>query len=300
VGVGPEVVAAAVAAAAAVGVGPQAAAAVATAEAAPEAAVAAAAAQQSAVDYLPSLAIFGRCCLQWAEQLTDHADGLLLLAYAKAQQQRQQDIRPVPELHAESAPIVCIPGLRPGKPGVPVDRLESFIETLSQWVRGVEAPAVLKQLAAAACSPQQLQQQLDALLAAQQGTWQGLTDASLAALVQQLRVTGLMLCSIAVPHFCNQPCVWEPQRSHRGAAGVRAQLPVCGVPYGPLLWARVSAGCLEAADARVQGAGSRDSSSHLVAAAPANRVGQGRPCPWWPYQCLPGFAACSCCGCVLS
>ena len=240
-GVGPEVVAAAVAAAAAVGVGPQAAAAVATAEAAmgaaPEAAVAAAAAQQSAVDYLPSLAIFGHCCLQWAEQLQDHADGLLLLAYAKAQQQRQQDDRPLPELHAESAPLVCIPGLRPGKPGVPVDRLESFLDTLSQWVRGVEAPAVLTTAAAAA----------------------GCTASSSAG--DTAGADRCFTCSTgaavagdwahAVQHRCatllRQPCVWEPQRSHRGAAGVGAQLPVCGVPYGPLLWAGMSAGGLEAA-----------------------------------------------------
>jgi hypothetical protein len=63
--------------------------------------------------------------------------------------------------------------------------------------------AALTQLAAAGCAPQQLQQQLDALLTALQDPQQ--MDAGLAALVQQLQATGRMLCSIAVPHFCNNP-----------------------------------------------------------------------------------------------
>jgi hypothetical protein len=69
----------------------------------------------------------------------------------------------------------------------------------------IEAPAALAQLQAAGCSPQQLQHQLQALLFAAQGTQQGLTGASLAALVQQLQAVGAMLCSIAVLHFCNNP-----------------------------------------------------------------------------------------------
>jgi hypothetical protein len=61
------------------------------------------------------------------------------------------------------------------------------------------------QLAAAGCTPPQLQQQLKALLSAQQETQQGLKDASLSALVQQLQVTGAMLSNIPVQHFCNNP-----------------------------------------------------------------------------------------------
>jgi uncharacterized membrane protein YgcG len=208
-----------VAVAAVVGDGPgpaAAAAAAAVTGVAPEAAVAAAAAQQPAVDYLPSLVIFGRCCLQWAEQLERQKTGLLLLAHCAEVQQEQssssssraaavqlQQESLLYELHNEGPALVCIPGLRQGKSGMPVDSMESLIDSLAQWVSGLQAPAVLSQLAAAGCAQQQLQQQLDALLAAQQGTRQGLTDASLAALVQQLRMTGRMLCGIAVPHFCN-------------------------------------------------------------------------------------------------
>jgi hypothetical protein len=80
--------------------------------------------------------------------------------------------------------------------------LESLAATVREWVGDLDAPTHA-QLVAAGCAPQQLQQQLDALLSAQQGTHQGLTDASLAALVQQLQATGAMLSRIAVPHFCN-------------------------------------------------------------------------------------------------
>jgi hypothetical protein len=159
-----------------------------------------AAAQQPAVEYLPSLVIFGRCCLQWAEQLQQQAEGLILLAAALLQQEREyQDAL----LYVHSVANVCIPGMRQEAVTLRGERLESLVGMMSGWVGGLESAACLGQLAAAGCSPQQLQQQLDALLAAQPRTLQELTEASLAALVQQLQVTGRMLCSIAVPHFCN-------------------------------------------------------------------------------------------------
>jgi hypothetical protein len=144
--------------------------------------------------------LFGRCCLQWAEQLLQQAAGLLLLASGTLQQGRQlQDAL----LHQHSVANVSIPGLRDEAATLPDERLESLVATMSGWVGCRESAACVDQLAAAGCSAQQLQQQLDVLLAAQQGTQQVLTDASLAALVQQLQVTGRMLCGIAVPHFCN-------------------------------------------------------------------------------------------------
>ena len=60
--------------------------------------------------------------------------------------------------------------------------------------------------AAAGGDPQQFRHQLEALSAAQQVVRQeGVTDASIAPLVQQLQATGVLLSSIAVPHFCNTP-----------------------------------------------------------------------------------------------
>ena len=164
------------------------------------AATAAGAAQQPAVDYLPSLVIFGRCCLQWAEQLQQQAQGLILLAAALLQQERQYQEA---LLYEHSVANLCVPGLRQEAATLPGEMLESLVGMVFGWVGGLESAACLEQLAAAGCSPQQLQQRLDLLLAAQQGTQQGLTEASLAALVQQLQVTGRMLCGIAVPHFCN-------------------------------------------------------------------------------------------------
>jgi hypothetical protein len=145
------------------------------------------------VSYLPSLVIVGRCLLQWAGQLQQRAP----------EQQHQHGTPRVP-LFEFSAARVCIPGCRQGSVILPGEWMESLVATVAEWVGGIDSPAI-QQLTAAGCSPQQLQQQLDALLAAQQGTQQRLTDASLAALVQQLQVTGAMLSSISVPHFCNNP-----------------------------------------------------------------------------------------------
>ena len=81
---------------------------------------------------------------------------------------------------------------------------------VASWMGGVTSPGVHAALAAADGGDlQQFRQQLEALSAAQAAVRQeGFTEASLAALVQQLQATGLMLSSIAVPHFCNNPaCV---------------------------------------------------------------------------------------------
>jgi hypothetical protein len=162
---------------------------------------AAAATQQPTVALLPSLVIFGRCCLQWAEQLRQLAPEVLLLASGALEADQCGDA----VLHGCSAAVVCIPGLHLTAVLIPRDSVEGLELAVSEWVGGLVAPAALAQLEAAGCAPQLLQQQLDTLLSAQQGTEQGLTDASLAAFVQQLQATGVMLCNIAVPHFCNNP-----------------------------------------------------------------------------------------------
>jgi hypothetical protein len=161
----------------------------------PKGSAAAVAAQQPATDYLPSLVIFGRCCLQWAEQLQQKTPQLLLLASGLLQQEQRHAL-----LHDHSAGLVCVPAVRQAVPFTPADTLENLIAAVTGWLGNRELPS------AADSAPGQLQQQqLDALLLAQQGTQQGLTEASLTALAQQLRATGVMFCSIAVPHFCNNP-----------------------------------------------------------------------------------------------
>jgi hypothetical protein len=163
-----------------------------------------AAAAQPAVSYLPSLVLFGRCLLWWAQQLGQQSRELVLLGPLQLQQQQPPQGSTL--LYEHGAARVCIPGLQEGSAITPIERLESLAATVCEWVGGmlISSPAYA-QLAAAGCSPEQLQQQLGALLSTQQGTQQGLTDASLAALVQQLQATGAMLCNIAVPHFCNNP-----------------------------------------------------------------------------------------------
>jgi hypothetical protein len=154
----------------------------------------------AAVSLLPSLVIFGRCLLQWAHQLQQQVPQLLLVE-AGDLQQTPQDV-----MGDYSAAHVCIPasGLRPGSSINRAGKLESLAAAVSRWVAGIDLPAQ-KQVIAAGCSPQQLLPQVKALLSAQHGTQQGLTDTSLAALVQQLQATGAMLTKIAVPGFCNNP-----------------------------------------------------------------------------------------------
>jgi hypothetical protein len=166
------------------------------------AATAAPAAQLPAVDCLPSLVIVGRCCLQWAQQVQQLAPKLLLLNSAASEQPEQGQEQLNALLNEYSVAVVCIPSLQQTALSIGVVRsntLESVIGAVSGWVGGLgsSAASAFAQLKAAGCAPQQLQQQLQALLAAQ--------HASLALLEQQLQATGAMLCNIAVPHFCNNP-----------------------------------------------------------------------------------------------
>jgi hypothetical protein len=158
---------------------------------------------QPEVEYLPSLVIFGRCCLVWAEQLRQQApDLLMLLAFGAAPQQQQQ----ATVLAEHSAASICIPGLQPAESC----GLQQSMATVSSWVGGLMSPEAHAALAAAVGGDlQQFRQHLQALSAAQAALLQqGVRDASLTALVQQLQATGVMLSSIAVPHFCNNPaCV---------------------------------------------------------------------------------------------
>jgi hypothetical protein len=155
----------------------------------------AAAAQLPEVDFLPSLVIFGRCCLQWAEQLREQTPDLLL-PFQAIPQKRQAYVQ-----CGHGAWSSCIALNKPHE-----GRLGGLIRTVSGWVGSLESQAVLTQLEAAGCAPQQLQPQLQSLLAVHYSMQpRELTEASIAALVQQLQATGRMLCRIAVPHFCNNP-----------------------------------------------------------------------------------------------
>jgi hypothetical protein len=141
-------------------------------------AAAAAAAQQPATDYLPSLVIFGRCCLQWAAQLQQQTPELVLLASGALQQQQQL------LLHEYSAAVVCIPGLRQRAGLMPGYWLENLVPVVLAWV-GLLAHEAHAQLEAAGCAPKQmqqgLQQQLQVLLSATAGPDGGFTDSAGAA-----------------------------------------------------------------------------------------------------------------------
>ena len=165
--------------------------------------------QLAEAEYLPSLVLFGRCCLAWAEQLQQQAPVLLSGGRQAGTASRQQGQGVVKSEFG--AAYVCIPGSRFvfGAGVRPADKpceLERFTDTVSSWVGGVTSPVARSALAAAAGGDlQQLRQQLGALSAAQAAVREGVSEASMAALVQQLQATGEMLSGIAVPHFCNYP-----------------------------------------------------------------------------------------------
>jgi hypothetical protein len=83
-----------------------------------------------------------------------------------------------------------------------VSRLLDLSEFASAWLGD---SSIAAQLAAAGYEPQQMQQQLQALLSAQATAQSQRDEASLAGRAQQLQETGVLLSSIAVPHFCNNP-----------------------------------------------------------------------------------------------
>jgi hypothetical protein len=146
------------------------------------------------VEYLPSLVIFGRCCLVWAEQL----DVMLSLHLEGGEEEGGVDEK-------YSAAHVCIPGWQQAATATGPDpcMLERLMATVTCWVGGVTLQAAHTALAAAAGGDLwQFRQQLEALSAAQQeARRQQHLGASI--LLKQLYWTGEMLSSIAVPHFCN-------------------------------------------------------------------------------------------------
>jgi hypothetical protein len=204
--------------------------------------------QQAEVDHLPSLVIIGRCCVVWAEQLRQQAPELLLAAFNAVVQQQQLQLEE-DELTAQaeeqggvlyygavwtpSAATVCLPCKVEGDedPTLPPCGLEELVAAVSSWVGCVTQPWVQAALAAAAgVDLEQYMQQLEALVAAQQAVRQeGVSDASLAALVQQLQATGVMLSNIPMPHFCNNPAcvnIRGPTEVQGAAASVQgAALP---------------------------------------------------------------------------
>jgi hypothetical protein len=167
--------------------------------------------QQYKAEHLPSVVIFGRCCLVWAEHLGQ------LQANAEAESLSQ---------------ALSVEVQQQGP------HFQQLLATVSSWVGGVamSSPAAHAALAAAAGGePQQVMQHLEALSAAWQAAGEGLNAASLAALVQQLQACGVMLSGIAVPHFCNNPACGNISGPTDVQLVSGPQLSVCGVSHSTLL-----------------------------------------------------------------
>ena len=108
-----------------------------------------------------------------------------------------------------SAAHVCIPGWQHAAAAAETQpcRLERLMATVTCWVGGVNSPPAHSAVAAAAGGDlRQFRQQLDALSAAQRRARRQQQQGA-GILTKQLYWTGLMLSSIAVPHFCsNSAC----------------------------------------------------------------------------------------------
>jgi hypothetical protein len=169
--------------------------------------------QQPEDEFLPSLVIFGRCCLAWAEQLQQQRPQLLAIGADTQQQQQQQPQQHQQQqqggmLELHSAAYVCHLGLQMGAAATAAPRcmLRALVAGVGSWVGSVRSPAAQSALAAAAGGDlHQLKQQLEAVLAAQHAVWEGPCATTLAAFVEQLQATGVMPSSVAVLLFCNNP-----------------------------------------------------------------------------------------------
>ena len=137
----------------------------------------------AAVCLLPNVVILGRCCMQWAEQM--QAEVTLLQEEQELCSGQQQQPRDADSSTAQ-------------------DYLQwGFIARLSVVRRWLAADSTCGQLTAAGYMPLPVLHQLEQLLAIDEPSPSD-TAARLAA-AQQLRSTGLTLCSFPVPCMCNNP-----------------------------------------------------------------------------------------------
>jgi hypothetical protein len=143
----------------------------------------------TAANGLPSLALLGRCFLQWAMVLHGTIPDLLLLQAAAQPGVTLASLANHSKLLAMALPMFC-----------------TLSAVIQQWLK---VSSISAQLSAAGYDVGgclvQLQQLQAAVEAAQQSSDPQGTQAMLEDLVWALRHTALHLCSFAVPCICNNP-----------------------------------------------------------------------------------------------
>jgi hypothetical protein len=138
----------------------------------------------AAVSMLPSVAILGRCFLQWGEQLQAETTPPREPQQPSSTQQEQQ--------HSANS--------------MEMEHLMKydFIALAPVLQQSLASGSTCNQLLAAGYVLQPVQQQLEQLVATCQILQDDSSDtAALLAAAQQLQSTGLALCSFAVPGMCN-------------------------------------------------------------------------------------------------
>jgi hypothetical protein len=126
---------------------------------------------RDSVSLLPCLVILGRCCLSSAGQLQDTSQSGMQDGKARERmvQEAVDNLAPVQQLlkTASSSQQLCAAGYTPGLVVQQLEQLRAAVEVLN-------------------CN-------------------RNPDEEAVAAVVQELRSTGLALCSFAVPNFCNNP-----------------------------------------------------------------------------------------------
>lgn len=101
------------------------------------------------MECLPSLVVFGRCCVVWAKQLQQQIPEVLLLLPPNAAVQQpgwQQERQQGGILVDHSAARVCVPRMQEGDEGptLPPCGLEELLATFSSWVGGVTSTGCMQ------------------------------------------------------------------------------------------------------------------------------------------------------------
>ena len=154
---------------------------------------------------MPSLVVFGRCCLQWAQLLPAQVvQEKQQLASTKATAVLWQLVL-TPEGQLCPAPSLPLDRFTPlgicSLP-TPVSQLQTYMLLYKKWLA---QPCVASQLSADGYSPTNMVQLLEGLSRAAHAARNTTADEYLLPLAQQLHAVGAKLAALAVSVFCNNP-----------------------------------------------------------------------------------------------
>ena len=206
------------------------------------AAAAAASQQQSGAEgRLPWLVLLGRCFVYHGEQL------LHLQQHTPNIGEHLQALAG----HAMSPTGTVFPGVHAWHPAAFLDDGPTWFTLFDGCKQGLTQGVGVGSLGAAGypihSAVQHVNTAIAALHALEAAGDAAASAAAYTAFAQHLQALGGVLSTLPVPLACNNPYLHTHAGSNRAGVSVRAQLHLRGLRCGPLLWACVPAGKLEAA-----------------------------------------------------